>query len=208
VRDALGLQQLAIQFNNLFIGNPEIYGLYEDRRDIDGIVKPSHAHTQFAVLTPSLWEKHLLGRGNNRLGIVPKLSDGLCYFGAIDVDVCGLHSPNLTKLADTLASKSIPAVVCRSKSGGAHVYCFAKTPVTVLRMQGILGKVAKELDLPAYDMFPKQNHAAWIIVPYYGGLDGAGGNYAVAAKGQRLTADEFLALAGQSCIVQDWAEKV
>ncbi len=66
-----------------------------------------------------LWENHLSGQQS--VGIVAIDETNSCVWGAIDVDEYQL---DLKDLAIKIAKQKLPLVLCRSKSGGAHLYIF------------------------------------------------------------------------------------
>jgi hypothetical protein len=72
-------------------------------------------------LTSSLVDAHL--KGGQGIGSIPINSNNMCKFGAIDVDDYDL---NLQDVVARVWSANLPLVVCRSKSGGAHIYLFLK----------------------------------------------------------------------------------
>ena len=77
----------------------------------------------FNVVHPEHYAEHLAGKLG--LGLVPVRRDGTCRFAAIDIDIDSIDHPAL--LQKVLARK-LPLTVCRSKSGGAHLYLFMKEP--------------------------------------------------------------------------------
>ena len=66
-----------------------------------------------------LWNQHL--KGEKGLGLVPIDENNSCVWGAIDIDEFTL---DLKGLAKKLKKFKLPLVVCRSKSGGAHLFLF------------------------------------------------------------------------------------
>ena len=71
-------------------------------------------------VTENLWKKHL--EGTQSLGIIPINDDNKCKWGCVDIDsYAGFdHAKLITKIKEA----NLPLVVCRSKSGGAHVFLF------------------------------------------------------------------------------------
>ena len=117
------------------------------------------------------WELHLAGKQG--VGIIPIREDNCCYFGALDIDD---RTVNHIDLED--ACKNLPVVVCRSKSGGAHVYVFFTEPVPAIIVQEKLNEWAAALGVGGCEVFPKQIKRAsdkdignWINMPYFGGDD-------------------------------------
>lgn len=141
--------------------------------------------------------KHLAGDGPY-LGVIPIRTDGTVYFGAIDIDDDGVDHHELE--ARVVAHK-LPLVVCRSKSGGAHLYCFTSEPVTAGTMVDALKKFRslmgyeKNANGTPVEIFPKQTKLEpgqvgnWINLPYYAAA--TTNRYAVTG-GRHLTLAEFL----------------
>ena len=195
------MEKLATEFMSLFAGLDRAYGTYrltDTRADGKQIGK---AATVTAPVTLELWKDHLAGKSKG-LGIVPIRDDATCVFGAIDIDeYIGLDHAELVR---TLQRLSLPLIVCRSKSGGAHLYIFSKVPVSAALFQGKLREIAAMLGQGQAEIFPKQTKllhergdvGGWINMPYHNGDDGT--RYAVNLEGNALSAVEFLAYAESS----------
>jgi hypothetical protein len=187
------------RFRRLFRGRESCYGQYlvvEDGKKAWTVSEPV-GETQ--------WEGHLEGEGPF-LGMVPITLDNLCYFAAIDIDDEGV---DLEDLAEQVLELQLPLIVCRSKSGGAHLYLFLKDPapakLVVEKMtewSSALGRTANA-DGRATEIFPKQTRLKeaetgnWINLPYYGSDET--NRYAVH-NGQHLSLEGFLGLAEQTRI--------
>ena len=154
-------------FRKLFRGRENAHGEYTPLPGDDKSVK-----TVRSAATPELWENHLAGRGPF-LGIIPLRNDGLCYFGAIDIDNHDTGKEvGFVALEKAVKDHRLPLVVCRSKRGGAHLYVFCKEPVPAKLLIERLNDWAKTLKITLpYEIFPKQVRAEvgnWINLPYYG----------------------------------------
>lgn len=150
--------------------------------------------------TVELWEQHLAGTYS--LGIVPIRDDATCCFGAIDIDK---YDKELSVLADQLQLLQLPLTLCRSKSGGAHLYLFMKEDCPAELVRGKLMEWAVALGYSGVEIFPKQTRLAgqndygnWINMPYYDAEKTP--RYAVMADGARLTAEQFMDLADTMAI--------
>ena len=121
------------------------------------------------------WEGHLAGSAG--IGIAPIDSNCVVRWGAIDVDVyAGL---SIEALNQTIQSKQLPLVICRSKSGGPHIFLFVTEPVPAADMIAKLHAMAGCLGFGASEIFPKQEQisrdagnkdfGSWINMPYFGG---------------------------------------
>jgi hypothetical protein len=143
----------------LLRGLDRAHGSYEPRgTDAKGKVN-GIASTQPGPLTPALWEGHLAGRRG--VGLPPLLDDGTCVWGAIDIDVYDLDLPALVKVVHGLG---LPLVVCRTKSGGAHLYLFLSEPVKATLVRPKLAAWAVALKHPGVEVFPKQDRLLWRVV--------------------------------------------
>ena len=122
---------LAQEFYSLFKGSDIAHGTYEVKgnRANDG-KKQGIAKVIKEPTRVEMWEEHL--NGGIGLGIIPIKSDNMCQWGAIDIDQ---YDVSHKKLIDVLTENKIPAVVGRTKSGGAHVWMFISEPIEAEEMQ-------------------------------------------------------------------------
>lgn len=187
---------IAKQFFERFAGLNRAYG----RMRIMGVVsdkgkQQTQCDTVREPLTVALWAKHLAG--TDHLGVVPITDESTVCWGAIDID--SYASFDLIKLADHVARLELPLIVCRSKSGGGHLYCFTSEPVSADLMRGKLMEWAIAMGYSGSEVFPKQTRLAglndvgnWINMPYQSGDDTM--RYAITGD-KKLTCYEFLQLA-------------
>ena len=141
------------RFINRFTGYDGAYGRYmlpPSTQDIeDGEKHEGRGITKQDPLTELEYSDHLDGEFS--LGVVPIQADNFCLFGAIDIDVySGL---DLEALARRLAK--FPVIVCRTKSGGAHVYLFTSEKVNATLMVRKLRELAQWLGYGKAEVFPK-----------------------------------------------------
>ena len=140
-----------------------------------------------------LWEDHLSGQQS--VGIVAIDEDNKCVWGAIDVDEYHLY---LKDLAIKIAKQKLPLVICRSKSGGAHIYIFLKEPVAASMLQRKLRQLAAAIGYGQAEIFPKQtqlllergDRGSTLNMPYFGGENST--RYAYGTDGKALTPEDFL----------------
>lgn len=143
-----------------------------------------------------LWEAHLAGK--KPLGVVPIRADNTCVWGAIDIDKYDIDHGELVKKLD---SAGVPAIVAKTKSGGAHIYMFFSDPVQAGTVLSKLRELAAYLGYGDSEIFPKQDTLLldrgdlgnWLNMPYYHGDEGP--RYAVKEDGRGMTLSEFLRLA-------------
>ena len=143
-----------------------------------------------------LWQKHLNG-DEPALGIVPIREDNRCKWGCIDIDTYPFdHKDFIKKIRD----KNIPMILFRSKSGGAHVFLFAKEFVAASLMRERLKKIASTLGYAKAEIFPKQDYiradrgdtGSFLNVPYHGNNKSV--RFAFDDNGEALKIEEFFKL--------------
>lgn len=192
--------QLVTRLQRLFRGRENAFGQWV-KDDVKTIERP---------VTEREWLTHLQGKGPI-LGIIPILQTNDCYFGAIDIDD---ESIGHAALAGIIEAAKLPLVVCRSKSGGAHLYLFLLDPAPAKLVKDKLTRWAAALKFknPPYsngsphpiEVFPKQAKTGpqdtgnWINLPYYG--NGTTDRYAVTVEGEKLGLPEFLEYAEMRAI--------
>jgi hypothetical protein len=148
------------------------------------------ASTLRSPATPEDYARHLSGEVG--LGIAPVTSAGVVYFAAIDIDVDTIDHADLYQKVQT---RKLPLTVCRSKSGGAHLYLFSQHGHPASMIQALLRKWATLLGFPRVEIFPKQlkvgpgNIGNWINLPYFSGDNTT--RYAVGPNGA-MSLQEFL----------------
>lgn len=182
-------------FHVLFAGHDLIYGQYNITGQLDSGKLTGIAKTNKIVNGdsewPALWKQHL--NGAQSLGVIPIRSDNACMFGAIDIDVYdGLDHQ---AIAAMLAKTDAPALPCLSKSGGCHVYVWARDLVPAALMQARLAELAAVLGHPDAEVFPKQatcteSGGNWISMPFFGET-----RPAIMPNGQPYAVAEFLTAA-------------
>ena len=127
--------------------------------------------------------------------MIPIDEDNLVKWGAIDIDV---YSLDLVKLVQKIEEFTLPLVVCRSKSGGAHVFCFLTEKVPAGDMQDKLREISAGLGYGGVEIFPKQREVlvergdigSWLNMPYFEGDDSM--RYGFDTKGNALQIQDFI----------------
>jgi hypothetical protein len=204
---------LAPRFHKSFAGCSRAHGEYgavtPDSTRGDGKLK-GQAVTKREPVTDALWEKHLSGTSYG-IGIIPIRDDNSVIFGAVDID--SYLDFNLAKVAAEVARLNLPLIVCRSKSGGAHVYCFTSAPGPAALMQSKLREVAALLGYGSAEVFPKRAQilseqsdiGSWLNAPYQNVANT--NRYAVLSNGDALDAEAFLAFAELSKVGPEFFSK-
>jgi len=184
------------KFKNIFEGLKIAYGQYQKGdRDENGKQK-GKAFIVRGNVTDDLWEKHLNGEGP-ALGIIPITENNTCRWGCIDIDEYNFDHRGLIH---NIRSLNLPLVVCRSKSGGAHVFLFTKDFIPASQMQGALKKMAVTLGYEGSEIFPKQveilvergDTGNFLNLPYHNEMKGL--RYAIKDDGSAATLQEFYEL--------------
>lgn len=175
-----------VRFLGVFAGNQRSHGVYRPPNRMLTLPSP-----------PSVIDVRAHLRGEAGLGVVPILDDGSCQWGAIDVDNHGSGDElPILEIEDKVRAAGLPLVVCRSKSGGVHLYLFLKRAAAAQRVRRVLRQWAAQLGIEGVDcVFPKQDvlgaaqFGNWINLPYFDAK--VTGRYAVR-DGVRLSLGEFL----------------
>ena len=189
---------LAEKFATRFAGLRKAYGTFtaSDETREDGKANGKNITISKELSDTDLlklWEDHLLGRQS--VGIVAIDENNSCVWGAIDVDEYQL---DLKDLAKKLAKQELPLILCRSKSGGAHIYIFLQEPVAASMLQRKLRQLAAAIGYGQAEIFPKQtkllldrgDRGSTLNMPYFGGENST--RYAYGEEGQALTPNEFI----------------
>ena len=147
-------------------------------------------------LTEDLVQQHFDGK----MGIasIPIDESSCCRFGALDIDDYNL---DLVILKRKVGRLKLPLVMCRSKSGGAHLYLFLSESVAAVEVRDKLSEFASALGCGDCEIFPKQEEILaergdlgnFLNLPYFNEKHTT--RYALKEDGDSLTLEEFLELA-------------
>ena len=182
-------------FMNAFRGSEEAHG----QTTVGAVGRNGKTEANSRVvrepLTEELVTNHL--EGKHGVGAIPITKENECYFGAIDIDQYDLDHKGL--IAKILKFK-LPLVVCRSKSGGAHLFCFLKEPTQAKIFREYLTEIAGALGYARAEIFPKQDSILsergdvgnFINLPYFKSQQTM--RYAFDDKGKAMTLEKFLAV--------------
>ena len=114
----------------------------------------------------------------------------MCTWGCIDVDQYPLDHK---KIITDIRKKELPLIVCQSKSLGAHIFLFSKTPAPAVTFQKVLKNLSATLGFAGTEIFPKQTKligaddvGSWLNLPYFGET-----RYAFLDTGDGATLQEF-----------------
>jgi hypothetical protein len=187
------------RFKAIFSGLDVAYGTYRIEGSKESGKQAGKAVVVRKPPTDDLWIKHLEGVEPS-LGIIPIRADNSCIWGCIDIDQYPLDHLGLIQ---KIRKQDLPLVVCRSKSGGAHVFLFVKEPIPAAAMQRYLKACAAVLGEAGREIFPKQaeilvergDTGNFLNLPYFGGDQTM--RYAIRDDGSAATLAEFYALYDQ-----------
>lgn len=206
------------RFMALFRGNDRSYGQWDPNKP-KGSDKDSW--TEHGAPTAEAFKKHLDGvRG---IGVVPVRDDGLCFWGAIDIDNHGLKykgpagDQDFATIEAKVAEMQLPLIVTRSKSGGAHLYLFGSEPLSANAVRALLTRWQKEMEIDGSDcIYPRQSKVDpnatgiakwgnWINLPYY---DAAASPRRAIVNGKQISLDQFLTEAENKAVTKAHIDKL
>ena len=198
----LRLLEIAQKLHSIFHGSGRAHGSFIVENTSLGQKAQGKAKT-IKTIGASIkhWRDHIDGKEG--LGVIPIDEENAVKWGAIDIDV---YSLNLEKLVLKIEEFKLPLVVCRSKSGGAHVFCFLKEKVPAADMQDKLREISAGLGYGGVEIFPKQREilvergdiGSWLNMPYFEGDESL--RYGFNPKGKALSLTNFIAFVEERCI--------
>lgn len=150
----------------------------------------------FVVREPisvELIQKHL--DGVNGVGAIPINNENNCKFGAIDVDTYPIDHAAIVRKVEKF---NLPIAVCRSKSGGAHLYMFFTEWFPASEIREYLTEISAMLGYSGCEIFPKQDKILadrgdvgnFINLPYFDYDNTL--RYMVDADGEAVSLKDFL----------------
>ena len=192
------LADLSFKFHELFVSNPNVYGqtsLTGKTRNRDGKADSKSFLVKEAI-DPTVWESHL--KGERIIGCTPLINEDQVRWGALDVDVYQ-DAKTLEGIIEQVKENNLPFVVCRSKSGGAHVYLFFSEEVSAYNVIDKLKSFSAFFGQGACEIYPKQpkigdrkdnsKYGNWINMPYSGNPTL---QYGFDKEGKALNPEEFI----------------
>jgi hypothetical protein len=141
-------------FKKLFKSSEKGYGVsrISDKVDEKG-KRITNSWTKRGKATDDVWENHLNGTGNT-LGGIPIMADNQVQWAAIDIDIYG-ENISITNILEQISDT--PFVLCRSKSGGAHLYVFFTEPVPAGIIIEKMESFRAKFGYGGSEIFPKQH---------------------------------------------------
>lgn len=177
----------------LFEGSGDGHG----RTTVGRVTKTGKAEAHSRVirepLTEDLVRSHLAGESG--VGAIPINRSNMCRFGALDIDTYDL---DIAALARKVAQMKLPLHLCRSKSGGAHLFLFLKDWEPAALVREYLSEISIVLGFSGCEIFPKQDKVLFergdvgnfINMPYFNADMTT--RYALDENGEALSLGEFL----------------
>ena len=198
-------------FIKIFAGLDRAHGVtYVDRKGADGQKIKGKSFVQREFVTNEMWENHLKGIEPS-LGIIPITDDNTCKWGCIDID--SYAGFDHKKLIDKIKNLQLPLLVFRSKSGGAHVFCFTTVPVEAKLMRDKLISVSAVLGYGGAEVFPKQvelkskdDTGNFLNLPYFNGNKTT--RYCFNENGEAVNLERFYLLYNLYKITPDQLEQL
>ena len=149
--------------------------------------------------------------GKQGLGAIPINRENKCKFAAIDIDTYPIDHKELVCKLDSM---KIPMIVCRSKSGGAHLFIFFDDWYPAAEIREYLTEIASAIGHSGCEIFPKQDKILadrgdvgnFINLPYFDSEQTV--RYAVNKAGDDLELDQFLEWIDSNRVSMSDLEKV
>ena len=184
------------KFKSIFNGLDRAYGQYKSEGPKANGKIGGKAFILKEPVTDKLWADHLEGKDPS-LGIIPIRDDSTCSWGCIDVDTYPL---DYKKIIAHIRELKLPLVMCRSKSGGAHIFIFLREPVQASLVRDKLTEWSAEIGYANCEIFPKQveikadrgDTGNCLNLPYHNGNNT--NRYAFNDDGSGSSLDEFFKL--------------
>jgi hypothetical protein len=163
------------RFKDIFKGLERAHGCTKINAPTENGVKvKGQSFVVRQPVTDDLWRMHL--QGTQSLGIIPINEDDECIWGCVDID--SYAGFDHKKLINKIKEAKLPLVVCRSKSGGAHVFLFATKAISAEVMRDKLTEIKTILGYGGSEVFPKQiklksqdDTGNFLNLPYFNGDD-------------------------------------
>ena len=199
------------KFISIFTGLERAHGCtYVEKKDIDGTKIKGQSFVKREPVTLILWENQLKGIEPS-LGIIPINEENKCRWGCIDVD--SYAGFDHKKLLIKIKKLKLPLIICRSKSGGAHIFLFATVAVDAALMRQKLVSIGAVLGFGSSEVFPKQielkskdDTGNFLNLPYFNSQNTT--RYAFDEEGNAVSLNGFFELYERNKLTPDQLEKL
>ena len=190
------------RFKHIFEGLKRAHGVTKvGESNGNGTKVKGKSFVKREPVTDELWQKHL--DGTDSLGVIPINDDNQCRWGCIDID--SYAGFDHKKLISEIKQLNLPLVVCRSKSGGAHVFLFTSEYADASLMQDKLNEIKSVLGYGGSEVFPKQRQLKsqddtgnFLNLPYFNCARTT--RYGFKENGDAATIDDFFELYDLNCL--------
>ena len=186
-----------MKLKKIFEGNNSAYGqLILTGSKTESGKAEGKAFIKRQPISDQLWEDHLAGK-EPALGVIPINENNECKWGCIDVDVYNLDHMAIMR---NIKGMGFPLVTFRSKSGGAHLFLFAKEFIPAALMQSKLKAMSEALGYAGSEIFPKQTEILvergdtgnFLNLPYHGGTKSL--RYTFESDGSAASLESFYSI--------------
>jgi hypothetical protein len=185
------------KFINIFEGLKRAHGCtYINSVPKNGAKLKTKSFVKREIVTRQHFEDHLNGI-EPTLGIIPINEEDNCKWGCIDID--SYAGFDHKKLLDKIHTLELPLIVCRSKSGGAHIFLFIKDYIDAKTVRDKLNQIRAILGFGNAEVFPKQielksdeDTGNFLNLPYFHGNKTT--RYAFKIDGTAANLEEFYSL--------------
>ncbi len=185
------------KFIEIFTGLKRAHGCtYINTIPKEGVKLKTKSFVKREQVTSDHYRNHLHGVEPS-LGIIPITEEDMCKWGCIDID--SYAGFDHQKLINKIKTLKLPLVVCRSKSGGAHVFLFSEDFVEAKTMRDKLNQIRAVLGFGSAEVFPKQielkseeDTGNFLNLPYFQGDKTT--RYAFTEEGKAATLEQFYGL--------------
>ncbi len=194
------------RFTEIFDGLRLAYGTFKIEKRNEKGKATGKAMIVREERTDETWQMHL--DGTQSVGIIPINEDNMCRWGCIDIDE---YNFDHTALINKLKNLKLPLVVCRSKSGGAHVFLFTDDFIPAKEMQDVLTRLSVGLGYGGSEIFPKQvalnldrgDVGNFLNMPYFDHENSL--RYAFKPDSSAATIEEFFELVAENVQTREQA---
>ena len=186
------------KLKNIFQGLEIAYGQYQPGERGENGKQQGKAFIVRKPVTDDLWDQDILQEKGPALGIIPITENNDCRWGCIDIDEYNFDHTSLVK---NIRNLKLPLIVCRSKSGGAHVFLFTRENISATsNAESKLKQMSIILGYEGSEIFPKQTEILvergdtgnFLNLPYHNQMKGL--RYAINDTGAGCTLEEFYKL--------------
>jgi hypothetical protein len=144
-------------------------------------------------MTVEMVQDHIDGKKG--YGAVPITEKNMVRFGALDIDTYNLDLKGLNK---KVRDANLPLLLCRSKSGGAHLYLFLDDWYPASLIREYLTEISIALGYSGCEIFPKQDEilaergdlGSFINMPYHNAETTT--RYCLDENGDAMELDDFI----------------